>query len=69
MSMADIVTLIGGIVAIMAAMAAGLRYLSRISLQIGQLLGRLDGHIRESDQTDSDHEARLRALESRRRRL
>lgn len=68
MTVADIVTLIVGIVAIMGAMGAGLRYLSQISLRIGQLLGRLEAHIRESDETDEDHERRLRGLESRRRR-
>ncbi len=66
--MTDVVTLVSGIVAVIVAMLAGLRYLSRISIQIGQLLARLDGHIKVSDETDEDHERRLRELESRRHR-
>lgn len=57
--------------AIIGGLGAGLVILSRISARMGQLIERLDGHIRESDASDADHENRLRDLEkgpSRRRR-
>lgn len=58
-----IVALLAALVAIAAGMGAGLRYLALISMRMGSLLERLDGHIRISDETADDHEQRLRDLE------
>jgi hypothetical protein len=58
--------LLASVLTCLALMGAGLRYLIRISAQTGQLLERLGNHIRESDETDADHETRLRGLEKRR---
>lgn len=61
------VALLAGLFACLAVAGAGLRYLVVISARMGQLVERLDGHLQDADRIGSDHEARLRDLERRRR--
>jgi hypothetical protein len=55
--------LLAALLTCVAIAGAGLRYLARISAQTGQVLERLGNHIRASDETDADHERRIRDLE------
>ena len=45
---------LAGLSAILSFLGAGLVLLARISLRMGQLLERLDGHIRVSDARDAE---------------
>ena len=69
MSSADrFVALLVGIIAILSGLGAGLRLLWRISWQTGQLVTRLDLHLKDSGETKADYERRLRDLERQPRR-
>lgn len=54
---------LAALVAIAGGMGTGLVFLAKISMRMGSLLERLDGHIRVSDETAEDHEQRIRGLE------
>jgi hypothetical protein len=57
------VALLAGIIAIIGGIGAMLRYLVKISWDMGQLVQRFGDHVTDSGRTHTDQEARIRNLE------
>jgi len=62
------IALLAGLAAILAVLGGALRYLARISYQMGQLTQRFGDHVSDASKIHEDQERRLREVEQRRRR-
>lgn len=59
--------LLTAIVAILGLLGGMMRYLSRISYQMGGLVAKFGDHVSDASKIHEDQEARLREVERRRR--